>query len=152
MSTLSLNPVVIVAASILVLFTVACDQRNGTSRGFMLDIATVRDYCGDGLLVVATAIGSHRAKLNFENPAESLGMLDMVAKVRGKFGHRAERLIFVNAEPNVFFSDFVELVDAVRPEVDVISIITPDSDALARKEHLCLVPSCGPCFNLRIAR
>src|SRR5579862_3596239 len=99
---------VIVPVFMMVVFTVACDRTHRQHKGFMLDIAAAPEECGENRNVVATAMGSHKAKLNAE---EGLGMAEVVAGLRETFKYRAEKLVYVKAEPDVSFADFIELVD-----------------------------------------
>jgi hypothetical protein len=39
--------------------------------------------------------------------------------------------VYVKAEPDVSFADFIELVDTIRPEAEVISLITPETRAFS---------------------
>jgi hypothetical protein len=136
---------VIVPVFMMVVFTVACNRTHRQSKGFMLDIAAAPEECGDSRNVVATAMGSHKAKLN---AAEGLGMAEVAVGLREALKYRAEKLVYVKAEPDVSFADFMELVDTIRPEAEVISLITSEVEVLAR-ERWCLAPSCGACTSLR---
>ena len=136
----------IVPVSMMVVFTVACDRTHRQSKGFMLDIAAAPEGCGDSRNVVATAMGSHKARLNAE---EGLGMAEVEAGLRKALKSRAEKLVYVKAKPDVSFADFMELVDTIRPEAEVISLITPEVEVLARRRS-CLAPSCGACASLRL--
>ncbi len=62
--------------------------------------------------------------------------------------YRAEKLLYVKAESGVSWGEFVELIDQVWPETDVVSILTPQVEALARQRY-CLTPSCYDCAKLR---
>ena len=111
----------------------------------MLDIAAAPEECGDSRIEVAAAMGSHKAKLNAQ---EGLGMAEVAARLREALKYRADKLVYVKAEPEVSFADFIELVDTIRPEAGVISLITPEVEVLARKRW-CLAPSCGACTSLQ---
>ena len=59
---------------------------------------------------------------------------------------RAEKVIYVAAEPTVPWEEFVELVDSVWPEADVVSLVTPQVEAEVRRSF-CIRPSCRDCRN-----
>jgi biopolymer transport protein ExbD len=137
----------IAAAALLVLALVipASGDRHLPSAGFMLDIATAPESCGDRRNIVATAFGNHRVTLNVD---PGFDIRELPSRLREILKYRAEKLVYVRAEPGVAFGEFVQLVDAVRPEAEIISLITPQVEVLAHA-RICLVPSCGPCDDLR---
>jgi hypothetical protein len=59
--------------------------------------------------------------------------------LREALRYRAEKVVYVEAEPGVTWGEFLTLVDHVWTEADVVSLITPQVDALARKS-ICLTP------------
>jgi hypothetical protein len=65
-------------------------------------------------------------------------------RLREVMSTRAEKVVFVKAEADVSWGEFVELVDHVWPEVDVVSILTPQVEMLARRTH-CLSTSGRVC-------
>lgn len=138
--------VTVMLAFALVLF--AFGTRRPPSAGFMIDIATAPEHCGDGRYIVASAVGNHRVTLN---PDPSFDIRELPSRLRESLKYRAEKLVFVRAEPGISFGEFVQLVDAVRPEAEIISLITPQVEVLARARY-CLAPSCGPCNDLRSSR
>ena len=87
----------------------------------MIDIATAPEHCGDGRYIVASAIGDHRVSLNAE---PSLAIWELPSRLQETLKYRAEKLVYVR-EPGVSFGEFIQLVDTVRPEADIISLITP---------------------------
>ena len=131
----------LVLASVIV----AVGTRRLPATGFMIDIASAPEHCGDGRDVEALAVGNNMVALT---PDPSFDIHELPSRLRETFKYRAEKLVFVRAEPGVSFAEFVQLVDAVRPEAEIISLITPQVEVLARARH-CLAPSCGPCDHLR---
>jgi hypothetical protein len=107
----------------------------------MVDLATSGESCGDGSLIVAAAIGGHRAKLNAE-PDRTFS--ETVQRLREVMSYRAERIVYVRAETGVSWGEFMELVDDVWPEVNVVSILTPRVEAVLHRTY-CLGPSCRDC-------
>lgn len=102
----------------------------------MIDIATAPERCGDGRQIVATAIGNHKVTLN---TGPGIAMVEVGPKLREFLKYRAAKEVFVRAEGDVTFADFMELVDNVRPEAEVVSLITPQVYVLVRRG------ACGPC-------
>jgi hypothetical protein len=107
----------------------------------MLDVAASPNWCGDGSDIVAVALGGHRARLNIE-PETTIA--DATQRLHEIMSYRAEKVVFVRAEKDVSWEEFVELVDAVWPEANVVSILTRQVALLARR-NICLVPSCRDC-------
>jgi biopolymer transport protein ExbD len=77
-------------------------------RGFLLDVAASPDPCGDGEPIVAVAIGKHRAKLNSE-PATTI--VKAAQRLHEVMSYRADKVVFVKAERDVPWGEFLELVD-----------------------------------------
>jgi hypothetical protein len=118
------------------------------SSGFLLDLATSPESCGDGRETVAAAVGGHRFHLN---PSPLLDRRELSSRLREILKYRAAKLVYVRAEPGTSHGDFTELLDTVRPEAEIISLITPQVEVLAQTRY-CLAPSCGVCDDARSAR
>jgi hypothetical protein len=54
--------------------------------------------------------------------------------------YRAERVVYVAAEPGVAWTDVLALLARVWNEAEVISIMTPRIEELAQRQ-ICLTPS-----------
>jgi hypothetical protein len=130
---------------VLVVLVSACAGERAPSRGFLLDVATAPERCGESRAEVLTALGQRRVQVTYDLV---LDMDSMGGWVRDRLQTRAYKFVYVKAEPGVPFGEFVELVDRVWPEAEVVSIMTPKVDALARK-RVCLAPSCGRCEQFR---
>lgn len=123
------------------LVSLSCTPAIVPQRGIMIDIASSPERCGDGREEVAVAIGHGSVKLN----SEPAGSLSEVARTLGELmSLRAEKVIFVKAESDARWGEFVEMVDRLWPEVNVISIVTPRVEVLARQRG-CISPSCRDC-------
>ena len=131
----------VLSISVLFLCVAACNRGNEQSRGFPVDLAVSQESCGDGRTIVAVAIGGHRARPNAEPDA---AFPKVVQRLREVMSYRAEKVVYIKAEPQVPWTEFLELVDYVWPEVQVVSILTPQVEAMARRT-LCLSPSCRDC-------
>ena len=111
---------------------------------FIVTIADAPVECGDGRPVVAKALGNGRVRLNAE-PEASVD--EVVSRIHEVMRYRAQRVVYVAAEPGVAWRDVLALLDRVWNEAEAISIITPKIDELAQRRH-CLVPSRGPYENV----
>jgi hypothetical protein len=125
----------------LFICSAACQNGSGAPKGFIVDLATAGVSCGDGRVIVAFAIGRHRVKLNAE---PDVSFPEGVQRLREVMTHRAEKVVYVKAEADVSWEEFLELLDDVWPEVSVVSILTPQVEATARRTH-CLGLSCRDC-------
>src|ERR1700674_2080230 len=119
----------------------ACHYGSGAQKVFLVDLATSAESCGDSGNIVAVAIGRHRARLNAE---PDVTFPEAVQRLREAMTYRAEKIVYVKAEADVSWGEFLELVDDVWPEVNVVSILTPQVEATARRTY-CLGPSCRDC-------
>jgi hypothetical protein len=128
----------------LILVCAACGA-NPTATGFLIDLPNTSGPCGDGpRTVVAVALGAHRARLNEEPGAD----VPVVAqRLREVMKYRAEKVVYVTAEQDTSWGDFLEVVEGVWPEADVVSFFTPQVATQSRRT-LCLSPSCRDCRNL----
>jgi hypothetical protein len=137
------NAVVIV----VMVFLSSCVNTNRASRGYLIDLATAPERCGDGRWIVVTATGKHRARINGD-PNKETPIAQTVLTVQDALRFRAEKLIYVDSESGVLWGEFIEVLDAVRPEAEVISLITPSVKVMA-EQLWCLAPSCGRCDRIR---
>jgi len=72
-------------------------------------------------------------------------------RLRAVSKNRAEKVVYIKAEAGVSWGEFMELLDNVRPEVEIISLLTHQVERSSHG-HLCLAPSCGDCARLRRLR
>jgi hypothetical protein len=137
--------IVILSISVLFLCCAACTTDKGPAKGILVDIASSSMPCGDSpRVLVATAIGGHKARLNQEPVA---AIPEVCRRLREVLSYRGEKVVYVNAKAEVPWEDFMELVDNVWPQTDVVSILTPEVEVLARRTY-CLHPSCRDCTRL----
>ena len=130
------------------IFSATCAQRRTHTTGLVLDLAVAPESCGDVRSIVATAVGGHRAQINVD-PGLPIGQIG--PRLREIQSYRAEKLTYVTAKADVTWGEFLELVDRVWSESDVVSLITPQVEVLAERRR-CLAPSCGRCETLRRTR
>src|SRR5882762_6648576 len=101
--------IVVLVASVIFACCASCAKHTGPATGIRVDIASADTPCGDSPhLLVATAIGGHKAKLDQEPEAS---ILEVCRRLRGILSYRAEKVVYVNAEADVPWGDFMELVD-----------------------------------------
>jgi hypothetical protein len=141
---MSTRALAVLSMSVLSLCGAACNRENDGSKGFTVDLAVSPKYCGDGRNIVAVVIGRRRARLNAEPDA---AFPAVVQGLREVMSYRAEKVVYIKAEPEVQWGEVLELVDNVWSEVNVIGILTPQVEALARQTD-CLSPSCRDCTKL----
>ena len=134
-----------VSVVLAMLGCIGCGRKSASGTPLVLDVATAPKSCGDGRNIVAMAVGSGTAKLNGEAP---IPLDQLAARIRQAQSYRAEKLLYVTAGAWVQWGDFVAMVERVWPEADVVSIITPQVEQLARQRY-CLAPSCGRCEGFR---
>jgi hypothetical protein len=89
---------------------------------YSLALATSPEWCGDSRDIIAVAIGGHRARLNIES---DMPISELVGRLRRIMSYRVDKAVYVEAEPDASWGEFLELVSAVWPEVDVEVIVTP---------------------------
>ena len=131
--------------SVLVLCCAACVVEQRSAQGILVDVAASSAPCGDPPHhLVATATGGHRARLNKEQDAT---IPEVCRRLREVLVYLVEKVVYVNADAGVSWGEFMELIDHVWPETDVVSILTPQVEVLARRTA-CLYPSCRDCAKL----
>jgi len=106
--------------AILALCSGACHRDRYENRSVIVDVATLLEFCGDSRDIVVSATGKHRARLNGEYEGT---IVEVTRKIHEIMLDRAEKVVFVKAEAGVSWGELLKLVDHVRPEVDVVSIL-----------------------------
>jgi hypothetical protein len=141
---MSLGPTTAVTALLFLLSSVGHGQENKAGKAYFLDLATAPESCGDGRILIVTAIGSHRAKLDTE-PAMAIAQIG--PRLRALMQYRPETIVYVEAQSGISWGEFLDLLDQIRPEAEMTSLVTHRIDTLFRR-YLCLAPSCGDCTRL----
>lgn len=106
------------AALFLILATVVAALP--TSKGFNLRVAKLGP-CGtsDQRLVVVQAFAQGRLRIN----ADEVSYAQLGASLEAIFRTRAERFVFVTAEPDVPFSRVADVIDIASVYVDHIALL-----------------------------
>ena len=138
-----MSTVILVRSTVAALFmcSAACHYGSGAPKGFIVDLAASAEACGDSSHIVARAIGGHRARLNAE---PDVTFPEAAQRLREVMTYRAGKIVYVKADADISWGEFLELVDDLWPEVNVVSILPPRVEATARRTY-CLGPSCRDC-------
>lgn len=126
---------------VVILCCACCTVGHEPTKGFVVDVATSPASCGDGSQIVATATGKRSARLN---AGPDLAIAEIRHQVRVEMSYRAEKVVFVRANAGLSWGEFLELVDELWPEVEVVSLLTPQVES---HRTSCLSPSCRDCTN-----
>ena len=92
---------------VTVIFSCACHQRQ-PAKGFRLDIAASPKWCGDGREIVLSAVGGGKVRVNAGLDA---AMAEVMKRIHEANRYRAVKLVFIKAEPDVSWGEFMELAD-----------------------------------------
>ena len=86
-------------------------------------------------------MGQQKANLNME---EKPTIAAAVLRIREVMQYRAEKIVFVRARRDVSWGEFMQMVDQVWPEAQVVSLVTAPVQSQAAKTYT-LNPSCRDC-------
>ena len=101
---------------------IVCASPARIPHGFVTKIAIKRADCGDGPRTIVVHVGkSGRTLLNGE--AVKPGQLE--SRLHEIFSVRAERLVFLSADPEVTFAKIVPVLDLAQGQVDYVALLTP---------------------------
>ncbi len=115
----------------LILCCAACSRPPGNEKGFRVNVATSPQSCEDNNRdVVAVATGERRARLDSESDAP---IAEITARLHEIMSYRAIKIVYVQANSEVPWGEFVELVDHAWPEVNVVSVLTSRVEIPARR-------------------
>jgi hypothetical protein len=133
-----------IAVAAAILWCAACTRRE-KAKALFVDLASSSAPCGDDpRWLVVTAVGGHRGRLNGYADAP---IAELRQQLREVLKYRAEKVVYLSAEGNTHWGDFIDLVEQVWPETNVVSVLTPEV-ARQSKRTYCLHPSCRDCGDL----
>ena len=96
-------------------------------HGLPLQIAYQKKECFDDTrLVVARALTNGKVSLNGEVELRRSELADRLHQI---FRTRAERVLFIEADPDLPVSSVADVIDIARKEVELIVIVTPAVEA-----------------------
>jgi hypothetical protein len=130
----------LVAIAAAILCSAGCSRQTEGASGYMVDIVSVakeKSIDCNVYLIFAIATPNHKARLNSEHfntfSAAAVRLHEVLAT-------RAERAVFVKAEPGVAWGEFIEMLDHLKPEVQRLGIITPQVEALSHDDNCIIWP------------
>jgi biopolymer transport protein ExbD len=98
-------------------------------------IADATNVCGDSHTLVVTALGKHSFAIN---DSGALNIATLISRLNDQLQYRAEKVLFLSAEPGASYSDFIEMTNAIyHPDVSV-SLLTRHVRASAQDDG-CLM-------------
>ncbi|MGA2117367.1 MAG: hypothetical protein ABSH56_21720 [Bryobacteraceae bacterium] len=108
----------------------------------MLDLAAApaAECCGDGRQIVVAAIAGNRVKLNAE---PDVPVDEGVSRLRDVLSTHAEKVVWIKGSPGITWGEFMNLVDDVWPDTEILSLLTPPVEALVIERRSCLDTSCA---------
>ena len=80
------------------------------------------ENCETGRLVVARVLTTGKVSLNNEVEMRRTELVDRLNQI---FRTRAERVLFIEADPDLPVSSVVDVIDISRKEVELVVIVTP---------------------------
>ena len=84
------------------------------------------ENCETGRLVVARVLTTGKVSLNNEVEMRRTELGDRLHQI---FRTRAERVLFIEADPDLLVSSVADVIDLARKEVELIVIVTPAVEA-----------------------
>ena len=108
--------------SLLLILTVTAGFLTQTS-GFPILVTKVDTSCMDDIrTIVVTVHSNDTVQLNSEDRIDRNQLPERLQEI---FHTRADRSVFVRADSDVSFQEFVDVLDAARPQIDRFGWITP---------------------------
>jgi biopolymer transport protein TolR len=106
---------------LILTFVIACSLGT-TPTGLPIDIANKGNQCGDERLVIVNVVNGDRVELNL---GSSLRRSELGSYLQEIFRTRAERLLFLQAAPDVSFREVAQVIDISRRYTERVAIVTP---------------------------
>jgi biopolymer transport protein ExbD len=119
--------------SLFLILTVIFAATARMSKGLPVKIACrSTDYYGDCRPVVAHILQNGIVRLNRE---DEIKVNALANRLHESFATRAERVLFVKADPDVPFQSVAEIIDIAQTEVEYVGILT---SAVEKEPGFCL--------------
>jgi len=77
--------------------------------------------CTDSRIIVAHVLNDGHVKLN----SETLDVTNLAARLHEIYDVRAERVLFLQAAPELPFQKVAEVIDIAKKQIEVVAILTP---------------------------
>lgn len=98
------------------------------SQGFPVFIAEPKTDCGDWQAIVVQVFSDGALRLN----REPITLDTLEGRLKTVFSFRAEKLLFVKADPDVPFGTVAKLIEIGSRQVPMVAILT---DAVAKESN-----------------
>jgi biopolymer transport protein ExbD len=126
------------AGLFLTLALISAVSLSSMPEGIFVYIAGTQEDCVDNRrTIVATALRNGDVVLN----QDTVKRANLENRLAEMLRTRAERFLFLKAEPDVPFQEVIEVIDAATKQAAHVAILTPFVDAEARIEPHCLAVS-----------
>jgi biopolymer transport protein TolR len=127
--------VIFVAVLVMPLPVLVIDyySRHPDIYGLPVYIAVPPKSCADGGPIVVQV--HHGGSLNLNSETLERGGLEN--RLKEVFATRAERLLFVNGDPDVDFGEVAQIIDIARTQADYVALITPSIEKDLRERPFC---------------
>jgi biopolymer transport protein ExbD len=143
---MTMRPVFMAACAGLFLILSVCVFYIRTPRGYMTKVAVKRADCGEGDRSIVVHVGrTGRASLN----GEVLQPEELEHRLRDIFSRRAEKLVFVSADPEVPFALVARVIDLANGHVDHVALLTP---TVQTAPGACLAIAMPPALDYFVPR
>jgi len=130
-TSLALAPLV---SLVLILMPTVILVHRDKPHGLPLQIAYQEKDCSDNnRLVVARVMTNGKVSLNNEVELRRSELADRLHQI---FRSRAERVLFIEADPDLPVSSVAEVIDISQKQVDFVAILTPAAGGTCLSIHL----------------
>ena len=122
-----------IAVATALSWCVGCNLAAAKPGGFSVYMITESHGCPtdyDSGRIVASALGNHRFRINDSDILDRAGL---VRELENILKYRAVKAIWVRAEADTWYSDFIEMVDNVYRSGDLVAIYTDKVSELERQ-------------------
>jgi len=120
MRTLTQNWIPFVSLFLILLLVVAAGE---PSHGLSVQVAYPDKNCGS--YVVARVLENGKVRILASPQNEDLGRDEFASRLSEVFKNRVERLLFIEADPNLTFQSVAEVIDMSEKIVGFVAILTP---------------------------
>jgi len=102
------------------------DKPHGLPLLIAYDDRRHAEICEDGRIIIVRVLTNGKVSLNNEVEMRRTELGDRLHQI---FRTRAERVLFIEADPDLLVSSVADVIDLARKEVELIVIVTPAVEA-----------------------
>jgi len=102
------------------------DKPHGLPLLIAYDDRRHAEICEDGRIIIVRVLTNGKVSLNNEVEMRRTELGDRLHQI---FRTRAERVLFIEADPDLPVSSVADVIDIARKEVELIVIVTPAVEA-----------------------